>query len=75
MPLHSKFDIIKQLRVEAARLGCNVEKMIASFIDTANMLDEAVEGSDNLSTQLSASICREDAYKSELATVKKDLEK
>lgn len=49
--------------------------MTATLTDTANMRDEAAERSASLRAQLAASIRREDAYKSELATEKDELAK
>lgn len=49
--------------------------MTASFTDTASMRDEAVKRVHNLSTQLAASIDREDALKSKLPATVEDLGK
>lgn len=75
MRLHSKAETVKQLRAEAARLVRRAEKMTAPLTDTASMHDEAVGRADSLSAQFPASVCREDAYKSELAAVKENLVK
>lgn len=41
--LLSEVDAVKKPRAVLIRLGCNVEKITASLIDTANMRDEAVK--------------------------------
>lgn len=61
--LHSEVDVVENLCEVVTRLGRDVEKVAASLTDTANMQDEAVERTDNLHAQLTASIRREDAYK------------
>lgn len=68
--LHSVIDNVEQLHVEVTRLGRDVEKTTASLTNTANMRDAAVEEAGNLSAQLAASVCREDAYKSEITAVR-----
>lgn len=75
MHLHNEVDIVKQLRSKVARLGHDVENMSASLTDTGNMRDEAVNRADNLSVYFAVSVYCRDAYKLELAVVKKGLKK
>lgn len=72
---HIEVKNFKHLRAETNRLGRDVEKVTALLTDRANMLDEDVERADNLSAQLAASVCCEDAYKSKISPVKDDLVK
>lgn len=73
--LHSKANEVRQLSAKVTGLGRNVKRMTASLPDAVNMRDEAVETAGNLSAQLAASVCCEDAYTSELTSVIDDLVK
>lgn len=69
---HSEVGVVKQIRVEVARLSRDVEKMTASLTDAANSRVEAVKKADILFAQRNFSVPQEDAYKSELTAVKAD---